>query len=229
AVSNGVGLVNFDTDLAAGTSARYQFIQDIFGFTYSSPGSASAIVFTNAQPGLPMHYVTARHTNAETIPMRGSISVTGLTLATNDIPVVLAGGKSLVTVAKFGRGRDVQWASDDWMSVLIMGPLAGLDDVIWRGIVWSARKPFVLRGFPNLATFRIDDVGGPLWWAHIANEAGFKPFLAVFIDDPIASTRADMSAMVSNGLATWCPHSFNASEMIYFNHQTEKAWSDAAQ
>jgi hypothetical protein len=230
AVSNGTGLVNFDTDLAAGSSPRYQFIQDIFGFGYGSSGASNAIVFTNAQPGSAMHYVVAAHTNIEGILMRGNISVAGLILpATNAQPVVLAGGKPLVTVAKFGRGRAVQWASLDWMSVLIMGPTAGLDDVMWRGMVWAGRKPFVLRGFPNLATFRIDDVGGPLWWAHIANEAGFKPFLAVFIDDPIASTRAEMSAMISNGLATWCPHSFNASGMIYFNHQTESAWSDAAQ
>jgi hypothetical protein len=229
AVSNGTGLVNFDTDLAAGSSPRYQFIQDIFGFGYGSSGSSNAIVFTNAQAGPLMHYVAAAHTNTEGILMRGNITVAGFILPTNAQPVVLAGGKPLVTVAKFGRGRAVQWGSLDWMSVLIMGPTAGLDDVVWRGMVWAGRKPFVLRGFPNLATFRIDDVGGPLWWAHIANEVGFKPFLAVFINDPVATTRADMSAMVSNGLATWCPHSFDASDMIYFNHQTESAWSDTVQ
>ena len=229
AVSNGAGLVNFDTDLAAGTSPRYQFIQDIFGFGYGSSGSSNTIVFTNAQTASPMHYVVAAHTNTESILMRGNITVAGLILPTNAQPVVLAGGKPLVTVAKFGLGRAVQWGSDDWISVLIMGPTAGLDDVVWRGMVWAGRKPFVLRGFPNLATFRVDDVGGPLWWAHIANEVGFKPFLAVFINDPVASTRADMSSMVSNGLATWCPHSFDASDMIYFNHQTESPWSDAAQ
>jgi hypothetical protein len=227
AVSNGVGLVNFDTDLAAGTSPRYQFIQDIFGFTYGSSGSTNAIVFTNTQPGLPMHYVTAAHTNGEGVSMRGNISVAGLTLATNDIAVVLAGGRPLVTVAKFGRGRAVQWGSDDWMSVLIMGPVAGLDDVVWRGMVWAGRKPFVLRGFPNFATMRVDDVGGPLWWAHIANEVGFKPFLAVFIYDPAPSTLADLRSCVSNGIVTMCPHAFNNGNFIYFNHQTEAPYSDA--
>src|SRR5207237_5672625 len=34
AVSNGTGLVNFDGDLAIGATLRYQFVQDIFGFTY---------------------------------------------------------------------------------------------------------------------------------------------------------------------------------------------------
>ena len=36
AVANGTGLVNFDSDLYTGTTARYQFVQDIFGFSYGS-------------------------------------------------------------------------------------------------------------------------------------------------------------------------------------------------
>ncbi len=46
AVNSGTGLVNFDNDLSAnGTSSRYQFITDVFGFGYSGTTSGSGINF----------------------------------------------------------------------------------------------------------------------------------------------------------------------------------------
>ena len=67
------------------------------------------------------------------------------------------------------------------MAVAVKGPLAGLDDLVWRSPVWAARKPFAMRGLPNFAILRVDDCEGPFWWAHIANEVGFKPRLGPFL------------------------------------------------
>ncbi len=72
-----------------------------------------------------------------------------------------------------GAGQLLSWASTDWMDTRVLGPLAGLDDLFWRGLVWAARKPFCLRGLPPLVTMRVDDVAGtgghwqqtPLYWA----------------------------------------------------------------
>ena len=48
AVNAGTGIVNFDNDLSVGgTTARYQFIDDIFNFGYSTPGSGSGVTFTS--------------------------------------------------------------------------------------------------------------------------------------------------------------------------------------
>ena len=49
-----------------------------------------------------------------------------------------------------GRGRAVQFASYEWMSPSIRGPLRGLDDLVWRSLAWAARKPFVMQGAPQL-------------------------------------------------------------------------------
>src|SRR5207248_2339310 len=98
-----------------------------------------------------------------------------LTLPSNVTAVALSAAQPFVTINKFGRGRAVQWSSYEWMSTSVLGPLDGLDDLVWRSLVWAARKPFVMRGLPNMVTLRMDDVSGPLWWAHIASDMGFKP------------------------------------------------------
>ena len=52
AVSAGTGLVNFDNDLSMGGSThRYQFIQDIFGFGYTTPTTGSGVTFTSMEGG----------------------------------------------------------------------------------------------------------------------------------------------------------------------------------
>src|SRR5579863_6088783 len=177
-------------------------------------------------------------------------AVTGLKLPANDTAVATCGGAPFVVITKYGAGRAVQWASYDWMSSTIQGPLNGLDDLMWRGFVWAARKPFVMRGMPNFATIRIDDVtgnmatGGPqppaFWWVHDMTNAGFKPFLALFIDDityesisfPGDGRLNDLSNMVASGIVTASVHSFTENQsgptnFFYFNHATETNYPDA--
>ncbi len=229
AVSNGTGLVNFDSNLANGTTARYQFIQDIFGFSYGSSGSASSVSIPPTEPSSQMHYITAAHSPNDTINYRSSITMPGISLPGNATTLASSGGKPLVAIRKYGLGRAVQWGSYGWMVSTVLGPVDGLDDLLWRGVVWSARKPFVMRGIPPMISMRVDDVSGPLTWAHIANESGFKPLLAVFINEISAADSADIRNLVTNGNATACVHSFASSTMFYFNHQTETANSDIVQ
>ena len=75
AISNGVGLVNFDNDLSVGTMPRYQFIQDIFGFGYTTAVSVASVAFPPTEPSSKMHYITALHQPNETVAFRTSISV----------------------------------------------------------------------------------------------------------------------------------------------------------
>jgi hypothetical protein len=228
AISNGVGLVNFDTDLSTGGVGRYSFVQDVFGFGYTNSSSAGTVTFPPTQPGLKMHYITSLHPTNDSISLRGSITLPGLTLTSNGTAVALAAGKPLVIAQKFGQGYAVQWASLDWMTAYILGPMEGLDDEISRGFVWAARKPFVLRSLPHFVTMRVDDVGGPFAWEHIANEVGFKPFLALFLSD-VTSTGgiADLRSLVTNGLVSCSPHSFTESTFVYFDHTAEAPYSDS--
>ena len=137
----------------------------------------------------------------------------------------------------YGQGRVVQFANYAWMSANILGPVNGLDDLVWRSFVWAARKPFVMRGFPNLVTMRVDDVAGPFGWIHSATNAGFKPFLALFINDitygdqvsPMDGRMADLRALTTSGNVTASVHSLSitSESFFYFNHATETPWPDS--
>jgi hypothetical protein len=227
AVSGGAGLVNFDSDLwTADGAPRYQFLQDIFGFSFRAPATVTNVSFPPTEPGSQMHYISSLHATNEVVTFSNSMSMNGLVLGSNDTAIALAGGRPLVAITKFGQGRAVQWSSYDWVSTAIQGPLNGLDDILWRGMVWAARKPFVLRGLPNFVAMRVDDVEGPFWWVHIANEVGFKPYLALFIANVSPTNIDDLRSLVTNGNATAGIHSLTASTLFYFDHANETNYSD---
>ena len=232
AVTNGTGLVSFDGALASGTTPRYAFVQSIFGFSYSTAGSGASVSLPATELGSQMHFITSRHTAGEVIGFRASMSVPGLSVPTNVTAVALSAGHPLVAVTKFGLGRAVQWSSYDWMATSILGPLEGLDDLLWRSIVWAARKPFVMRSLPNFVTFRVDDVSGdsgssPFWWVRTANSLGFKPWLSLFLSSINETKAADLRSLVTNGLATTSIHSFDCcSTFFYWNWGAKAPYSD---
>ena len=52
AVNDGTGLVNFDNDLSVvGSTPRYQYVEDIFGFGYLPPSTGSGVTFTSETGG----------------------------------------------------------------------------------------------------------------------------------------------------------------------------------
>ena len=230
AVSNGTGLVSFDNDLHSGGIPYYQFVQDIFGFSYGSDNSGSSASLPPTEPSLRMHYITARHPTNDLIAFRSGISLPAITVPAGATPLVSVGGQPLVTAVKCGQGRAVQWASYDWMVSTVLGPLDGLDDVVWRGIVWAARKPLVMRGLPNFVTMRVDDVSGPFSWVHAANAVGFKPFVALFYQLVNEESAADLQTLTTSGNATASVHSTgDEGAFLYFNHATQQPWPDDVQ
>ncbi|HWI59646.1 MAG TPA: hypothetical protein VNZ22_20630, partial [Bacillota bacterium] len=227
AVANGTGLVNFDNDLVTvGGQARYPFVQSVFGFAYGAAAAGVTVTFPPTEPGGQMHAITARHQANEVLSLLSSMSFVNLSLPAGARAVAQSGGKPFVVVKEVGQGRAVQWASYDWMSTRVQGPLNGLDDVLWRSLVWAARKPFAMRGFPNLVTMRVDDLTGPYTWVHIANEVGFKPYLAIFISEISQADAADVSRLATSGNATAGVHSFTAGDLFYFDSRGRN-WSDS--
>jgi hypothetical protein len=93
----------------------------------------------------------------------------------------------------------------------------GLDDLVWRSIVWAARKPFVMQGMPPFVTMSIDDVTGPTDWIHIANEVGIKPWVGVFLNDMSPAESADLAALSQAGSATIGIHAFTDPYSFYYN------------
>ena len=75
---------------------------------------------------------------------------------------------------------------------------------------------------------RVDDVTGPLWWAHMAADAGFRPFISLFVSNVTDSTATDLRGLVTNGLATTSIHSWDCCNMFfYFDRGNGVSYSDS--
>ncbi len=225
AVSNGTGLVNFDGTLStAGGLPIYQYVQDIFNFGYGAPVKVSGMTLPATQNnGTQMHCVTARHEIGDAITPRGNFMITNLTLpvSSTETAVTLGSAHPLVVVQQCGQGRAVQWAGYGWMPVPVLGPLEGLDDVMWRSLVWAARKPFVMRCLPNFITFRMDDVSGPFWWVHVANQMGFKVWLSLILNNVAnsAANTLDLHNLTATGNVTASVHTVDCCDTLFYYDQ----------
>ena len=132
-------------------------------------------------PPSALHYITERHEPDETIGLSSNMTVLGMTPPADAEAVATAGGTPFIVVRNYGQGKVVQWGSYAWMSHSVKGPVYGLDDLVWRSLVWAAHKPFMMQGMPPLLPFRIDDSSGPFWWAEDAADHGLSHGSVSFI------------------------------------------------
>ncbi len=131
-------------------------------------------------------------------------------------PLLKADEHTFLSTVGFDKGRMVAWASTEWMDSHILGPMSGLDDLFWRGLVWAARKPFYLRGLPPLVTMRVDDVAGrgdlwnrsTLYWVDDCTQLGWKPWLGLFIYNNSPETVGQLKAFTAARQVTVFPHAF---------------------
>jgi len=217
AVNQGSGLVNFDSELADSTNQPYyQFVQSIFGFGYTG-ASAAANVSINSNPAIGSYVVAAQPLNAA-YTLSNPITPEGVTLpAQFSALLATIGGQPLLVAATYGQGKAIQWTSYAWLQVGTWGFFHGFDDLMWRSLVWAARKPFVLQGMPPFVTMRVDDVTGPLGWITAATELGFIPWLGIFMNDIDSAEAAQLSTLTNNGQASVSIHSFYSSTYFYWN------------
>lgn len=124
-------------------------------------------------------------------------------------------------VTEYGRGRVVQWALSPavWQRE-VFGHGEGMDDLLWRGIVWAARKPFAMLAMPPFSTAVIGDAIGShdFAWIEPLVQTGFWPHVGVFPDDidAISQVRSQshfadrvveaMRRYVRDGQAEFSPH-----------------------
>lgn len=195
AVRGGTGLVSFDPAMPGGRRR-------------GDPARATAIRIASRP-----HFVTALHPRGEDIPLLGPLCVRPVAPGT---ALALAGRAPLVTASRCGSGRVVTWATATWASSRVLGPVGGLDDLLWRSIVWAARKPFAIRALPPVVAMRVDDVAGrgrvwgrpPLYWVGEARAAGFKPWLGLFIYNLAPDAVVELKGHLRRGAATAFPHAF---------------------
>jgi hypothetical protein len=224
AVNLGVGLYSFDPHL-------FDFPSD-----FNTPISLVS-VNTNQIYFLQntSHYITQNHiidayfAGASNIILRSnwSISQNSNLVGGQTLAIMSESGQDvpLLQVSQFGKGRIVKWSGYDWVFETILGPVYGMDDLIWRGIVWAARKPFVMQGLPPMITMRVDDVTGTgggisenFEWIRICNEYGLKPWCGTFNSLIPTQYLPTLKTLIDNNLATAFPHANGGSDFIYFNH-----------
>ncbi len=71
--------------------------------------------------------------------------------------IALVGNSPLVLATQTGGGRAVDFTTYEFMHPDRFGFMMGIDDLIWRSMVWAARKPFILRGYPRFYAPQMDD------------------------------------------------------------------------
>jgi len=223
AVHEGSGLLNFDNDLWSESASRYPFVDDVFRFAPAAARYGSGVVFTDADRGAGRHYITAAHRSGEAVST-GRMQLAGISLPPSARELARCGNEPFVAVAAYGSGRAVQWASYDWMSHAVLGPVHGLDDLIWRSAAWAARKPFVMRALPPIVTMRVDDASGPFGWVRVANEFGLKPWIGLFLQQIDETEAAELRSLVHTGGATTSAHAFDSNLFFYFDHSDHYPW-----
>lgn len=225
AIAGGTGLFSFDPNL-------FNFPSGFCEYVGSHPDLYS--IQANFNTG---HYITALHTpdtyhptnNVITTKQQLHIWTYSYDLADNTVLATIGSGSTtapLMQVAGYGSGRIVKWNSYQWIFDEVLGPVWGMDDLIWRGIAWAARKPFVMQGLPPMVTMRVDDVDDRspiminLQWMSICNEYGLIPWVGVFMYpagyDPTGFF-PKLKTFIDNNQATASPHSSRYGELIYFN------------
>src|SRR5207244_8680026 len=71
--------------------------------------------------------------------------------------IASVGSDPLILARTSGLGRAVHVGTLDYLRADRFGFLMGVDDLFWRSLVWAARKPFVVRGYPRLWSLQMDD------------------------------------------------------------------------
>ena len=250
AVSNGIGLYSFDPYLFHHTIGTYSsslpqitvnsqeiiipntthyiteyHADDKYNIPINSEGRLS-----NNYDVLTKHNPTEARQNNELI---GGISLAEMSDGTSTI--------TLLEVAEQSPGRIVKWNDYLWMDNAQIGYLYGMDDLLWRSMVWAAKKPFIMQGMPPMITMRVDDVDGTygtedmrnLQWLDICNEFGFIPWLGIFLYYTSEGFFDTLRDLINRNLATASPHAFwhvyetSAQECIYYNYNNAPQFSVA--
>ncbi len=200
--TNDVGIVNFDYkyDISSGKVLSHFKLAD------------SVHVMNDR------HYITYFQPPDTVYSLLNPIEYTCDTEKTNNILLGTQDGHPLLTFAHIGKSRCVQLlVSPKLWSNEYLGHGEGLEDIIWRSIVWAAKKPFVMFSLPPFITARIDDCKGSdgFKYVDVLNEFGFVPNIGLFIDEIEESNSSKIRLLCQDKLAEFSPHAFSDTEAIY--------------
>ena len=222
AVSDGLGLVNLDYNLAQYDSSFAEAI----GLSGRKSGQAVEVgsACSIAVPAAD-HWMTwtqeAGQEHRLNMPVPAAIAKANRRrtriLAETD------GAAPAVVAGRLGRGRVVQWlVSHRIWTLQVFGHAHGLDDLFWKGIVWAARKPFAMLCMPPFVRFRFDDCNGlyrtPKDMAFVdeLTRRGHKPNMCVSMNALTDAGWRFLKHHYDNGTAEVAPHTWEGGVSLYF-------------
>lgn len=199
-IKRGGGVFSFDMGTTA--EKNKQLLPNILKFEQTEPNVIepnSVIKFVDKS-----HYITAYKvdrpdlqtvTPAFRAGWPGYVKMPKVTAVSKEAKtLVTLADFPLVVIMEYGKGKIVQWTTYNWLDANILGFYNGLDDIVWRSLVWAARKPFVFQGNIPLVAMRMDDCYGP-WdnfqYVEVINKYGLTPHISFFMDamSPSAATK----------------------------------------
>ena len=234
AVRGGLGLICFDGELTAYPAA----LREVFAIS----GEANASVRSSVRLARDDHFITSTRSRGETVDFAAPVAVTRIEAPGWADPacclLVTEDNWPALVARSFGQGRVVAWTLSPliWTNA-VLGHAMGLDDLFWKGIVWAARKPFVMKAMPPFITFVLDDASSSynhFRYLDVFNDHGYIAHVGIYLDD-IDKVMHDvhgqdscaLKAKHDAGLAEVAAHGFSYDHEIYFDHLNQRPWSDA--
>ena len=221
AVQAGLGLVNLDHDLGAYGPAY----REALGIASAKPAIRATQAVTTAHGA---HYVTWTREVGARIALRRPVPVHAGTVSGPGDRVLLAceDGTPALCTGTVGTGRVVQWLVSPklWLPE-VLGHARGLDDLFWKGIVWAARKPFVMKAMPPYVRARLDDCDGhwrdarDLDFVDVLNECGHLPNLGLCMRAVTADGARRVKTLFDEGKADFSPHTLAPGLSLFYGDE----------
>ena len=222
AVEAGVGLVNFDHDVSR-FAAQY-------AESLGLPRKGMEIVVGDS---VSLHdtsaFITWTREAGERVAFRRPVPVcrTAVKSTAGWQPLVLADETPALAVRPFGHGRVVQWLVSPkvWLPE-VLGHARGLDDLFWKGIIWAARKPFLMKAMPPFVRMRLDDCKG--YWrdgrdfdfVDVLNEAGHIPNLGLCLRAVSPDGGRRIKRLFDEGKAEFSPHTLSSEAGLFYGDES---------
>jgi hypothetical protein len=122
------------------------------------------------------------------------------------------GGACAAATGTAGQGRVVVFGCGErlWADE-VFGHVRGVDGLMWRALVWVARKPFPMRCIPPFVSARMDDCNGTYGafaYVEAMNRHGIRPNLGLFIDEMGPTDWTAAKRLYDSGGADFSMHAF---------------------
>lgn len=235
AVRNGAGLVNFDYDLRGYGGP----LLEMFGFDRINPHPYATDTLRVREQA---HYITELQSPGEFHSFDRMVTAIAVE-KWGDSVVPLADGilgkeqliyirhlapwsafeprnYPLAFATEWGAGRAVQFTLNPrvWRNAFF-GHARGLDDLFWRSIVWTARKPFAANMIPPFVTMSWDDCEGrhDFAFADIASRYGYKPMPSLFIANVPERLFPKIRAGIQSGEIHYNSHALDYYRLLIYN------------